>query len=239
MKLIRKILIRNDKKYYWSEKDLHTDSGIIKEDDLKKDLARVKSHAGKEFFMFPALFTDKVDKIKRLPQALLEKDIALILIYTGIDRNSVVLEAGTGSGKLTVFLAKNVKKVISYEINNQHAEIAKQNLEFLDIKNVEIKNKDIYNGIEEKNLDLIVLDLPEPYRVVKYAQESLRPGSFLVACLPTITQVSSLVNEMKNYPFVIVKTVELIEREWLVEDKRVRPKNTSQHTVFLTFARKV
>src|SRR3989344_2927443 len=151
---INKVLIRQNKTYYWGEKDLHTTAGVIKEADLKKDTTKVNAHSGKEFFVFPALFIDKIQKIKRLPQAIPEKDIALILTYSSIDNNSVVLEAGTGSGKLLAFLARVANKIISYETNNEYIKIAKKNLEDLDISNVEIKNKDIYLGIDEKNLDL-------------------------------------------------------------------------------------
>jgi tRNA (adenine57-N1/adenine58-N1)-methyltransferase len=239
MKKIKKILIRKDDKYYWSEDDLHTHSGVIKEEDLKKNLTKVKAHSGKEFNLLPALFIDKIEKIKREPQAMLEKDIALVLTNTSIDKNSVVLEAGTGSGKLLSFLARNVKKVYSYDIKEDNVNLAKKNLEFLDINNVEIKNKDIYEGIDEDNLDLIVLDLPMPWKALQHCYDKLKQGSFLVCYLPTINQVIELMREIKKYEFLNVKILELIEREWLVEERRVRPKSNLQHTAFLCFFRKL
>ncbi|MBI2667991.1 methyltransferase domain-containing protein [Candidatus Woesearchaeota archaeon] len=217
---MKKILIRKDKKYYWDKGDLHTESGVVKEEDIKNS-------------------TNKIEKIKRDPQAMMEKDISIILNYTSIDKDSIVLEAGTGSGKLTAFLAKIVKKVYSYEINKDNINLAKKNLEFLDIDNVEIKNKDIYDEIDEKDLDLIVLDLPTPWKAVKNCYDSLKQGAFLVSYLPTIPQVMEFMDEVKKYDFLIIKTVELIEREWIVEGQRTRPKSSLQHTAFLTFVRRL
>ena len=236
---MKKILIRKDKKYYWDKGDLHTESGVVKEEDIKNSVKTVKAHSGKELFVAPALFIDKIEKIKRDPQSILEKDIAIILTYTSIDKDSVVLEAGTGSGKLTSFLARIAKKVYSYDINKDNINLAKKNLEFLDINNVEMKNKDVYEGIDEKELDLIVLDLPTPWRAVKNCYDSLKQGAFLVSYLPTIPQVIEFMNEVNKYDFLIIKTVELIEREWIVEGQRTRPKSSLQHTAFLTFVRKL
>ncbi|MDP6641969.1 MAG: methyltransferase domain-containing protein [Candidatus Nanoarchaeia archaeon] len=236
---MKKILIRKDKKYYWNEGDLHTASGVIKEEDLKKSVNKVKAHSGKEFSVAPALFIDKIEKIKRDPQAMLEKDIALILTYSSIDKDSIVLEAGTGSGKLTSFLARIVKKVYSYDKNKDNLNLAKKNLDFLDIKNVELKNKDIYENIDEKELDLIVLDLPMPWKTVKNCYDSLKQGSFLISYLPTIPQVMEFIHEVNKHNFLVVKTIELIEREWMVEGQKTRPKSSLQHTAFLTFVRKL
>ena len=237
--VIKKILIRKNKKYYWDRGDLHTESGVIKEEDLNKDTTEVKAHSGKEFSVAPALFLDKIEKIRRDPQAMLEKDIALILTYTSIDKNSIVLEAGTGSGKLTSFLARTAKKVYSYEINKDNINLAKKNLEFLEINNVEIKNKDIYEGIDEKDLDLIILDLPMPWKAVKNCYSALKQGAFLVSYLPTIPQVIEFIEEVNKHNFLVIKTVELIEREWIVEGQRTRPKSSLQHTAFLSFVRRL
>ncbi|MBS3095489.1 hypothetical protein J4231_02305 [Candidatus Woesearchaeota archaeon] len=103
--MIKKILMNNEDVFYWSKGDFHTNSGMIKEKDiLKKNL--VKTNLGKEFFVLDARFIDKMQRIKRAPQAILEKDIASILVNISLENDSNVLEAGSGSGKLTAFLAK-------------------------------------------------------------------------------------------------------------------------------------
>src|SRR3989338_1987231 len=185
--MIKKILMNNEDVFYWSKGDFHTNSGMIKEKDiLKKNL--VKTNLGKEFFVLDARFIDKMQRIKRAPQAILEKDIASILLNISLENDANVLEAGSGSGKLTAFLAKAVPNgtVHSYEIRNDFLDIAK------------------------KNLDAVILDLPEPWRALKQAEKALKNGCFLVAYLPSITQVIEFVRNIdENKHFIFIKTIEI------------------------------
>jgi len=236
--MIKKILFRLGKFYYWTEGDLHTNSGVVKEEDLKKCKDTVKAHSGKEFLVFDANFIDQLEKIKRGPAVMTKKDIGIILANTGIDKESMVLDAGTGCGVTAAILARFVKKVVTYERNKDFFNLAKKNFEFLDIKNVEQKNADVYEGISEKNLDLIVFDLPEPWNALNNAHKALKSGCFLVAYLPTITQVTDLLHDIKG--FLHDKTIEVLEREWYIEGKKVRPKSQMMgHTGFLVFLRKI
>lgn len=236
--MIRKILLRQGKIYYWTEGDLHTNYGVVKEENIKNCKNIVKSHTGKEFLVFDANFIDQFEKIKRGPAVMTKKDIGIILSNTGISKDSIVLDAGTGCGVTASILARLVQKVITYEINRDFFNLAEKNFKFLNVKNVEQKNLDIYKGISEKNLDLIVLDIPEPWRALEHASKALKSGCFLVAYLPTITQVSDLVK--KSEDFLHHKTVEVLEREWHVEGLKVRPKSQMiGHTGFLVFLRKI
>lgn len=235
--MIKKILLRLGKKYYWTEGDLHTNSGIVKEEDLKKCENLVKAHSGKEFLVFDANFIDQLDKIKRGPAVMTRKDMGIIISNTGINKESIVLDAGTGCGVTAALLSRLVKKVVTYEKNKDFFNLAKKNFGFLDIKNIEQKNADVYGGIAEKNLDLIIFDLPEPWNALKHAHKSLKSGCFLVAYLPTITQVTDMINNAKG--FLHDKTIEILEREWYVEGQKVRPKSQMiGHTGFLVFLRK-
>ncbi|MBU2633903.1 MAG: tRNA (adenine-N1)-methyltransferase [Nanoarchaeota archaeon] len=237
--MIKKILIdRRNNKYYWTKGDLHTLFGIVKEKDIIDGKEKVYSHSKKEFLIFDACFKDNIEKIKRNAAVTHLKDIGSILTYTGIGKDSVVLESGAGSGNLTLFLSNFVKKVYSYEKNNEFFNIVTKNLDNFDIKNVELKLKDIYEGIDEDNLDLIMLDLNEPWRCLQFI-DKLKSGRYLVAYLPTIKQVEELVNESKKVNLYFEKCVEIMEREWYVEDLKVRPKNKMLgHTAFLVFFRK-
>jgi len=236
--MIKKILVRLDSRYYWQEGDLHTNYGVVKKADLEKAESSVKSHEDKEFLMFDANFADQFEKIKRGPAIMIPKDIGVILTNTGIGKDSVVVDAGTGCGVTASFLANFVKKVVTYEVNKDFFNLAKKNFEFLELKNVEQKNKDVYEGIEEKDLDLVVFDLPEPWRAVGHAYKSLKSGRFLVSYLPTITQVGGLVSSSEG--FLHEKTIEVLEREWHVGGKKVRPKSQMiAHTGFLVFLRKI
>jgi len=183
-------------------------------------------------------FLDKIQKIKRGPAIMQEKDIGVILTNTSINKDSIVLDSGTGSGKLSAYLSQFVKKVYSYEKIKEFYEIAKDNFNFLKIKNIELKNKDISEGINEKNLDLITLDLLEPEKILIHAKEALKEGGYLVSYLPNMTQVIEFI---KNIPkeFIVEKILENIERSWIVKDKIAKPEHTGLlHTGFLVILKK-
>ncbi len=239
MQPIKKILLRNNKKYMWRSGDLHTDAGVVKEADLTTDNWVVKAHSGKELQVMPASFNDNMDKAKRGPQTLLRKDVGVILIETACDNKKVVVEAGTGSGLLTAYLAKHAKKVISYDNNESHHKLAQKNLEYLGIRNVELKLGSVEEQIDEKEVDIIILDLPNPDKVAENAYKALKQGGYIAVYVPSTTQVSAFVNAAQN-KFNIEKVCELLEREWFVQGRKVRPKSQMQgHTAFLIFARKL
>ena len=234
---IKKILTRENRTYFWSSGDLNTEFGLIKEKDIKKSKGKVFSNSKNEFKVFDANFTDKISKIKRGPAVILPKDVGLIITSTGINKNSKVLDAGTGSGVLSSYLSNFCKTVYSYEINREFYELAKKNFSDLNIKNIILKNKSI-KDIAEKDLDLIALDLPNPEIALESAYKSLKTGAFLVVYLPNITQVMDIVKKASE--FKLIKVVELIEREWHVESQRVRPHSLMiGHTAFLIFFRKI
>lgn len=236
---VKKVLISKEQKtkYYWNSGDFHTKEGVIKEDDIKKSRF-VHSHLGKGFYVLPALFQDKLEKISRGPAVMLPKDIAIIMTYTGVNKDSRILDAGTGCAMLTSHLARISRNVTSYEKNHEFLKLAQKNIKNLCLK-VKLKNKDIYDGIDEKNLDIIILDLPMPWKVLPHAKTALKHGAFLVAYLPNMTQVQELTASIGD-DFIVTKIVEILEREWTVYALITRPKSQMiAHTAFLCFLRKV
>lgn len=243
--LDRECQVIKPKQYYVKnvEEDFHTSYGMIKKEDLqKKDSVVIKTSQEKEFSLITAGFIDDFKRIKKLAQTIPLKDIGMIIAETGVNKESIVLDAGTGSGALACFLANICKKVISYDINEQHQEIARQNIKELRLENIELNLKDFYNSkIDEKNADLIVLDLPEPCKAITTSEKALKIGGFLVNYSPQITQTQEFVNELlKKENFIVLKVIELIERQWKIEGRIVRPKSSqSIHSGFLTLARKI
>ena len=156
-------------------------------------------------------------------------------------KEAAIVDAGSGSGALACFLANFVKEVITYEIRGDFIKIVKDNINFLNLKNVKIKKKDIYDKIAEKDVDLIILDLPEPWKALKNTEKALKPGAFLVSYSPTIPQVMDFVDKVReNKNFAYIKTSEIIEREWDVEDRKVRPRSQAiGHSGFITFVRRI
>ncbi|MBD3362009.1 methyltransferase domain-containing protein [Candidatus Woesearchaeota archaeon] len=230
--------------YYITDlnKDFHSKYGIIAKKDLKKkDGSVIKSSTGKEFIIFTSQFADDFKKLKRAPQTIIQKDIGAILSETGLGKNDTVVEAGTGAGALTCALANVCKKVHSYEIKEEHQQVAKENIKKMNLENISLKLKDISKGIQEKNVNLIVLDLPEPWESIQTAQKALKTGGFLIAYTPTIIQASEFVEEVrKNQSLLFDKTIETIQRKWIIDGKRVRPDSAEiGHTAFLSFVRKI
>ena len=224
-------------KYYWEKGDFNTKYGQIKESELKKDKDKVVSNKGKDFFVLKANFLDNLAKIKRGPAIMLQKDIGLILAYANINKNSIVLEAGSGSGMLTIFLSRVAKKVYSYEINKEFYNIVDGNLKSLKINNVILKNKDIFKKIDEKNLDAIVLDMLEPWKAIENCKKALKESGYLVVYVTNIYQLTTLMNNKSR--LYVEKIVEVIERDWIFDKLRIRPKsNIIGHTGFLVFLRK-
>ena len=246
MNAIKKILItRQGKKFYTKDlgQDLHTQYGYVKKEELKKakEGSLLKSNTNKEFFVFNPYFIDLYRKIKRDAQIIPLKDIGLIIAETGINKESKILDAGSGSGALACFLAGIAKEVVTYEIREDFIEIVKSNIDFLGFKNIKIKNKNIYNEIDDKNIDVLILDLPEPWNALESCSKALKFGGFLVSYSPSVPQVADFVNAVRKHEsFVYLKTIEIIEREWEVEERKVRPKSSGLgHSGFLSFARKV
>ncbi len=246
MEPIKKILIAEDgRKFYVRSlnEDFHTQFGFIGREKLAKAKAGdvVRTNTGKELFVSNPFFIDSYGRIKRAPQIIPRKDVAAIIAETGIGKESIVVDAGTGSGALALFLANIAKKVVTYEIRDDFAKIAEENIQLLQLKNITVKKKDIYSGIDEKNVDVVCLDLPEPWKAVEPAAKALKVGGFIVSYSPTIPQVSDFIAAAaKNKSLLLIKTIEIIEREWEFNDRIVRPLSQQiGHSGFLTFVRKI
>lgn len=225
--------------------EFHCQYGKI---DLKKLAnksygARVKTHLGEEFIVLKPNIVDLLKKARRGPQVVLAKDAAQILAVTGVGKESLIIDAGSGSGFLAIFLSNYVKKLFTYESRKEFYEIAKQNISFVGAKNIEIKNRDASKGFSEKEVDLVTLDMEEPDKAIKHAHKSLRAGGWLAVYSPTIEHASSACVHIKKYQFTEPKIVEVSQREWRVNifdgKARSRPRNGGIFTGFLVFARKI
>ncbi len=195
------------------------------------------------WILLPSL-QDKLQSLKRRAQIILPRDIGHILINCSIEPGMTVLEAGIGSGSLTIALASHVApngKVISYDIREDFIEHAMKNIKKAELdKYVTTKVRDVTEGIDEKDLDVIILDIPNPWDSVEYVWNALKPGGYFCAFSPLTTQVENTRKELENHSFIEVKTFENIQREMIVSAHGVRPSfDMLGHTGYLTFARKI
>ncbi|PKK85622.1 MAG: tRNA (adenine-N1)-methyltransferase [Thermoplasmata archaeon HGW-Thermoplasmata-1] len=198
----------------------------------------------KEFYVLPASAVDKYSTVRRKAQIILPKDAAQIIHGCGITAGCRVLESGIGSGALTISLAQAVApggKVVSYEIREDFMNWAKENLESAGLdKLVEFNLRDVTKGMDERNLDAVILDVPSPADAVEHAWNALRPGGYLCTYSPLISQVEAAVSRMRALPFIEIMTVENIQREMVVGERGTRPSfDMLGHTGYITFARKV
>lgn len=228
-----------------SEKSLHTHKGFIQLGELigKEYGTRIASSMGVEFVALRPTVRDHVFKMLRKTQITYPKDIALIVMFSGIGPGSRVVEAGTGTGALTSALAFYVKptgRVYSYEIREDFVETALKNLKKAGVSEyVDLRNKDITEGIDEREVDAVVLDLATPWLVVPHAYSALKGSGTLISFSPTIDQVVKTVEALKENGFVDIDTVECLMRRMQVERGKTRPQTLmTGHTGYITVARK-
>jgi tRNA (adenine57-N1/adenine58-N1)-methyltransferase len=198
----------------------------------------------KQFWILQPSLQDKLQGIKRRAQIILPRDAAHIIMNCSIESGHVVLESGIGSGALTIALINAILpngKVVSYDTREDFIEHAMKNLKTAKLDNyVTTKIKDIRKGIDEKNLDAMILDIPDPWNAVSHAWQALKIGGYLCSYSPLISQMEQTVREIENHSFIEIKTIENIQREMVVTDRGTRPSfNMLGHTGYLTFARKV
>jgi tRNA (adenine57-N1/adenine58-N1)-methyltransferase len=226
-------------------KSFHTHKGFIKFADIigKEYGCTVQSSLGFQFAALRPLLRDYIMKSARQTQITYPKDVALMVMFSGMGPGSRVAEAGTGTGALTMALAHYVKpngKIYSYEIREEFQKTAEKNLKRAGLTEfVELKNKDITLGIDENDLDAVILDLAVPWLVVPHAYTALKPSGTIVSFSPTIDQVVKTVEAMKENNFTDIETIECLMRGMQVERGKTRPQTLmTAHTGYITFARK-
>jgi tRNA (adenine57-N1/adenine58-N1)-methyltransferase len=185
-----------------------------------------------------------ITEIKRNTQIMYPKDIGYIVMVMGIGPGVQVLEAGTGSGALTTafaFLVGESGKVISYEKREQMQNLARNNLRRLELLDrVELKLGDAADGFEEREMDAIFLDVPNPYDYMPQVKASLKLGGFFGTILPTTNQVSKTLAALRASDFAFLEVCEVMLRFYKPDFERLRTTDRMvAHTGYLVFARSV
>ncbi|HET9732904.1 MAG TPA: tRNA (adenine-N1)-methyltransferase [Acidimicrobiales bacterium] len=205
----------------------------------------VRSTSGAAYVAVRPTLSDFVLKMPRGAQVIYPKDLAHIVVMADIHPGVRVLEAGVGSGALSMALLRAGAEVIGYEIRPDFASRAAANVAaFLGQEaagRYRVEERDVYDGIAETDLDRVVLDLPEPWRVVPHAATAMRLGGILLSYLPTIGQTAELRAALEEGGcFAMAETVEVLVRTWHIEGRSVRPDHRMvAHTGFLSAARLV
>src|SRR2546428_8226152 len=199
-------------------------------DDLigKPDGTLVTLSRGRRMLALRPTLSEYVLKMTRGAQVLYPKDLGVILQWADIYPGARVFEAGTGSGALTMALLRAVGNrghVVSYESREDFARTAMKNIErYLGpVHNLMLRQRNAYEGIEETDLDRVILDLPEPWHVVPHAAIALRPGGMYAAYNPSLAQVQQTVAALRaDGRFAAIETLDVLYRQWVVRGEVVR-----------------
>ncbi|MDO5809867.1 MAG: tRNA (adenine-N1)-methyltransferase [Methanobrevibacter sp.] len=243
---MKMILDERGKKYVLKPgEEFQSDLGIIKSDvlDSAQGGDEVKSHLDHTFKIMKPNINDFIDIMDRRCSILIQKDIGQVLAHTGLGAGSRVVDAGTGAGAIALNFGNVVGpdgEVFTYEIREDFSEVARKNIERFGITNITVKNKDIKEGIDEDNVDLIFLDLPKPFEIFEEVHESLNLGGWLVVYAPYIDQAETSYRIAKKLGFYNIDIIETLERGLEVRPQGVRPKTRMVgHSGYLMFARKL
>ncbi len=224
-------------------------SGMILHDDLigKPEGVIVTTQMGARLLAVRATFAEQVTGRRRQAQPIYPKDLGAIVIGADLHPGARVLEAGTGTGALTLAALRAVGpegRVVSYEARGEFVELAKRGIvETLGglPSNLEVKLGDVYLGVDERDMDRVLLDLPEPWQAVPAAKAALRPGGILFAHCPNVSQVQRFFDCLREVRgFGMLEAFELLQRGWTVRGRSMRPSHRMvAHTGFLCFARRL
>jgi tRNA (adenine57-N1/adenine58-N1)-methyltransferase len=204
-----------------------------------------KTHLGKNFYCLKPSTADLMMKVKRTTTIVYPKDLGYLMLETAVGPGSRVIELGTGSGALTMVLAKFVSPdgvVYSYERREDFIVNAKKNLERAGFAhNVEFICVDVaQKGFSQNEVDAIFIDVPEPWTIVPKAVEALKGGHHVVSWSPNVEQVKRTIEALEAHKFQRIKVKEINEREMLVRMQGVRPRERGiTHTAYLVRAQKI
>ena len=226
--------------------DFQTHRGILKHDDLigKPFGSQVFSHMGAPFFLLQPSIADILNDLPRATQILYPKDIGYILVMMGIAPGQRVMEAGTGSGSMTIALATTISadgRVISYEQKQDTQNLARKNLERVGLASrVDFKLRDIREGFDETDADAFFLDVQFPHDYIEQVRAALKPGGFFGTLIPTFNQVEKTLIALKKNHFAFVEVCEVMLRHYKSDPARIRPVDRMvAHTGYLIFARRI
>ncbi len=222
----------------------HTHSGIVQHDDIIGALegSVVRGSTERGFLVLRPTLSDVVLKMPRGAQVIYPKDLGTILMQADIGPGMRVLESGVGSGALSMTMLRAGALITAYEIRDDFAQQARKNVVDMlgDDVSYDVHIRDVTVGIDERELDRVILDMPEPWLVVPHAALALRPGGIFLAYLPTINQTQLVREALRVHAFGVEETVEILRRTWHIDGRSVRPDHRMvAHTGFLTSARRL
>ncbi len=227
----------------------HSDRGWILHDTVigQPDGSWHRSSKGTRYLALRPTLAEYVLEMPRGAQVIYPKDLAIVMFWADIFPGARILEAGMGSGALTLALLRAVGpegRVVSYEQREDFCRRALANIQVRmgEVTNLVVRLRPVEEGLaEEEPVDRAVFDLPEPWRLVEPVARVLRSGGIFLSYVPTIIQSHQLSEALRRHPgYALVETFETLLRPWNIEATSVRPFHRMvAHTGFITVARRV
>lgn len=208
--------------------------------------SQVYTQRNEPFWVFRPTYAHLIPNLPRRAQVIYPKDVGVILLWGDIFPGASVVEIGAGPGALTIALLRAIGptgKLLTIEARDDFCAMSRENVArfFGTAPNWTVFHGDAYTGIDAHDVDRLLIDVPEPWRVLPHAAAALRPGGVLVGYVPTVVQVKTLVDELRAHPtFAAIEVMENLLRFWHVKDLSVRPEHRMvAHTGFIIVARRV
>ena len=241
------IVDRKNRKYVVSDKEFHTEKGVIPEEDIvNAEVGDVlETHLGKKYTVIEPNINDYIELMKRKCSIILPQDLGLVTGFTGIGYGSKIVESGTGAGSSLLFFANIVGPeghVYSYEIREDFVEIIKENINGTDFDNITLYNQDVTEGFEQEDnsIDMVFIDLPKPSEVIEDAYRILKAGGFIAVYTPYVEQFQIVNKVLGKTGFKHITIREGNVRERQIKNNKTRPNSRmAGHTGYITFARKM
>ncbi len=220
----------------------HFHHGTIIHDEILAGKTHIVSSKGAKFVVMEPSLEDYVLKMPRRAQIVYPKESSRIVSLLDLKDGDRVLEAGSGSGSLTLFLGRAVAPsglVVSYDVRPEHQMQAMKNVEgWKEHIPVEWRIGKVEEVPENSFYDAVVLDLPTPWVVVSHIKKALKPSGRIVLYLPNIPQITKAVSSLKENNFFNITTMEILVREWEIDGDHgiAHPEmRMVSHTAFLVY----
>lgn len=224
--------------------EFHSHAGFVAHQLLvgQPEGTEVRSTRGAVYLALRPTMEDFVLEMPRGAQVIYPKDLAPICMLADIGPGVRVLETGIGSGALSMTMLRWGAEIIGYEVREDFLNRAVSNVRSMlgeaALERYHVELRDAYEGIDATDIDRVVLDLPEPWRVIAHVPGSLHPGGIVVAYTPSITQAVQVREAMSGKSWGDVRTLEVLHRTWHIEGQAVRPDHRMvAHTAFLSVGR--
>jgi tRNA (adenine57-N1/adenine58-N1)-methyltransferase len=224
--------------------DMHGNDGIIAMSDIAAAAfgTEVRSTKGVPYRVLEPTIHDLVRGVKRQTQVIYPKDIGYICMRLGVGPGRTIVEAGSGSGSLTLALswfAGPTGRIYTHEAREEFMKLARRNLDWAGLgENVTLIHRDIAEGFDVTGADALFLDVRTPWEYLDNAVKAVKSGAMLGFLLPTVAQVSQLLHGLERGPFDEIEVSEILVRRWKPVADRLRPEDRMiAHTGFLVFAR--